>query len=147
MNKGTLLGIWAREEWGGEMRLLDSASLTAGKGMAEDVSFGSRRQVTIIEEDVWNSVMAQLKSDLPPQTRRANLMVSGIKLKETRGKILNIGECRIEILGESAPCASMDKKLPGLKDALKPDWNGGAFGSVLDGGKINIGDKVYWEET
>jgi MOSC domain-containing protein YiiM len=72
-------------------------------------------------------------------------LVKGINLTETRGQVLMIGDCRIEIIGETIPCVSMDKKLPGLKDALKPNWNGGAFGKVLDNGKISIGDSVSWQ--
>jgi len=146
MSESKLLGIWGRKEWGGEMDSFDSANLEANKGLAEDVSFGSRRQVTIIEEEVWTKVMTELGSDLPPQTRRANLMIRGIRLKENKGKILQIGECQIEIMGETTPCASMDRKLPGLKDALKPNWNGGAYGKVLNSGKISVGDSVDWSE-
>lgn len=146
MNKGKLLGIWGRKEWSGVMTSFDSGTLYAGKGMLEDISFGTRRQITIIEKEVWKKVMEELKSDLPPETRRANLMISGINLKETTGKILQIGDCHIEIMGETTPCASMDRKLKGLKDALKPNWNGGAYGKVLNSGKISIGDKVFWTE-
>jgi len=127
------------------MTSFDSAKLVKGKGIAEAVSFGSRRQVTIIEKGVWESVMKSLNSDLPPFTRRANLMVKGIELKETRGQILMIGRCRIQIEGETKPCASMDEKLSGLREALKPNWNGGVFGSVLDDGEISIGDDVFWD--
>ncbi|MEZ5346015.1 MAG: MOSC domain-containing protein [Pyrinomonadaceae bacterium] len=144
MNKGQLLNIWGRKEWGGPMSSFADAVLEAGKGMREDVSFGSKRQITIIAEEVWDSVMNQLDSDLPPETRRANLLVRGISLKETKGKILQLGKCRLEIIGETEPCDLMDKKLPGLKNALKPDWNGGVFGIVLDSGTLSVGDPVYW---
>ena len=146
MQNGKLLEIWARDEWGGEMISFDSVNLVEGKGIVEDASFGTRRQVTIIEEEVWESVMKELETDLPPYTRRANLLVNGTQLKKTRGRILRIGDCRIQIMGETTPCDLMDKFLPGLKDALKPNWNGGAFGKVLDTGKISVGDKVIWEE-
>ncbi len=146
MIEGKLRGIWTRKEWGGVMTSFESAKLVESKGIANAVSFGSRRQVTIIEEEVWESIMKLLSSDLPPFTRRANLMVNGIKLKETRGQILIIGGCRIQIEGETKPCASMDKKLSGLREALKPNWNGGVFGSVLGGGEIFLGDKVFWND-
>ena len=144
---GKLLAIWAREKWGGEVTSLDEANLVKGKGLTEDVSFGGRRQVTIIEQEKWQAVTEKLNTDLPPESRRANLLVSGINLKETKGRILRIGECRIQISGETKPCAAMDEKLQGLKDALKPNWNGGAFGKVIEGGKIFVGDEVVWIET
>jgi MOSC domain-containing protein YiiM len=144
---GKLLAIWARKKWGGEMTSLNEANLVAGKGLTEDVSFGGRRQVTIIEKEKWQAVTEKLNTDLPPESRRANLLVSGINLEETKGRVLRIGECRIQISGETKPCAAMDERLPGLKNALKPDWNGGAFGKVLDTGKIFVGDEVVWEKA
>jgi MOSC domain-containing protein YiiM len=144
---GKLLAIWTRENWGGEMTSLDEANFVKGKGLTEDVSFGGRRQVTIIEEEKWQAVIEKLNTDLPPESRRANLMIKGINLEETKGRILKIGECRIQISGETKPCAAMDERFPGLKNALKPNWNGGAFGKILDGGKIFIGDEIVWEEA
>jgi hypothetical protein len=57
MTNGKLLGIWGRKKWGGEMSSFDSANLVVGQGMIGDVSFGSPRQITIIEEEVWVEVM------------------------------------------------------------------------------------------
>ena len=115
MKKGKLLGIWARRKWGGEMTSLHEANLVTGKGLTEDVSFGGRRQITIIEQEKWQAVTEKLNTDLPPESRRANFMIEGINLEETKGRILKIGECRIQISGETKPCAAMDEKFPGLK--------------------------------
>lgn len=147
MEKGKLLGIFARENWGGEMRSLDEANFVEGKGMTEDVSFGKRRQITIIEQEKWQAVNNELHTNLPPETRRANLLISGINLENSRNRILKIGDCRIEIMGETKPCGAMDEKFQGLQNALKPNWNGGAFGKILDGGKISVGATTMWEET
>lgn len=144
---GKLLTIFAREKWGGEMRSLDEGNLVKGKGLTEDVSFGGRRQVTIIEREKWHAVTEKLNADLPPESRRANLMIEGVNLEETKGRILKIGACRIQISGETKPCAAMDERFSGLKNALKPNWNGGAFGNVVEGGKISVGDEVVWLET
>ncbi len=146
MSENKLLGIWGRQEWGGEMKPYPSANLVADKGMREDASFGSKRQITIIEESVWNSVNANLGANLPPETRRANLLIRGLNLKETEGKVLQIGACRVKIRGETKPCELMDQFFDGLRGGLKPDWNGGAWGDVLDSGKISIGDPVRWVE-
>lgn len=147
MEKGKLLAIWAREKWGGEMRSFGEANLIAGKGLTEDASFGGRRQVTIIEREKWQAVCENLNPDLPPEMRRANLMIEGINLEETKGRILKIGDCVIRVSGETRPCAAMDEKFPGLKNPLKPDWNGGAFGKVIEGGKISVGDEVVWKNA
>jgi MOSC domain-containing protein YiiM len=91
--------------------------------------------------------MEHLKSDLPPSTRRANLLVEGICLAHTVGKTLRVGACRILINGETKPCERMDEALPGLKDEMAPLWRGGAYGEILDNGRVAVGDEVTWEKS
>jgi MOSC domain-containing protein YiiM len=38
----------------------------------------------------------------------------------------------------------MDEAYPGLREALTPNWRAGAFGVVLVGGTIAVGDPVTW---
>src|SRR5262249_25262162 len=49
------------------------------------------------------------------------------------------------IRGETTPCEMMEAAYPGLQEALRPDWGGGAFGLVLDDGEIAVGDPISWE--
>ncbi len=128
------------------MDAVESADLIEAKGIVGNADQGRRRQVTIIEEEVWTEVMAEMGADLPPSSRRANLMVKGIRLHRTHGKTIQIGDCRIRIYNETAPCYQMDELLPGLQAALRPEWKGGAFGEVLNDSTINVGDPVSWVE-
>ena len=50
----------------------------------------------------------------------------------------------IRIRGEVRPCERMDEAYRGLRDALAPMWGGGAWGEVLRGGSIAVGDSVSW---
>jgi MOSC domain-containing protein YiiM len=146
MNSGRLIKIWIKRMKRGPMDLVSSARLVAGRGLTGNANQGGHRQVTLIEQEVWEDLMGQLGSDLPPSTRRANLMISGLELADSRGCVLHIGECRIRVYGETKPCERMEEALPGLKDAMCDDWKGGAFGEVLDDGQIKVGDEVWWSE-
>ena len=90
--------------------------------------------------------MAQGGATLPPSIRRANLLLSGIRLVHSRQRILGIGACRVRILGETKPCERMEEACPGLQQAMYAEWAGGAFGEVLDDGSIAVGDMVRWLE-
>ena len=114
---GKLEAIWLKRMKGGPMDTHETAVVQANKGIVGNANQGGKRQVTIIEKEVWELLMAQMGGDLDPSTRRANLMISGeIDLANTIGQVLQVGECRIRIYGETKPCEVMDKALRGMKD-------------------------------
>ena len=129
------------------MDAVAQVELVEGKGVRDSADQGRKRQVTILEKEVWDALMDRFGADLDPVTRRANLLVSGIELAETRGKTLCIGDCEIRIYGETKPCERMDEALPGLQEAMYPEWKGGAFGEVVVGGMIETGYGVHWKRA
>jgi MOSC domain-containing protein YiiM len=144
---GRLERIWIKRAHRGPMDGHQTAHLVAGRGLEGNADQGGRRQVTILSRERWASACAQLGEPIDPRERRANLLVSGVDLAETRGRVLHVGGCRIRILGETRPCGRMDEVFAGLQDALRPDWGGGAYGEALDDGEMTIGDEVRWEEA
>ena len=125
---------------------VDEAFAVQGRGLEGGADFGSSRQVTLIEREVFERLKAELHDSVEPVMRRANLMVSGIRLESTRDRTLAVGHLRIHIRGETRPCGQMEEACSGLMDALDPHWGGGAHGSVVNHATIAVGDEVRWDD-
>jgi len=142
---GRLEAIWIKRMKRGPMDPVEEAHLVTARGIVGNANQRGKRQVTIIEREVWERLMTELGASVPPSARRANLMVSGVPLAGMRGRVLRVGEARIRIYGETKPCERMDEALPGLQAAMRPDWGGGAFGEILNDAEIRVGDGVSFE--
>ena len=138
---GRLEAIWIKRMKLGPMDPAGAATLVADRGIVGNANQGGKRQVTIIEQEVFDRIRRTLP-DAEPSMRRANLMVTGIRLAHTRGHTLTVGGLRILLQGETRPCYRMDQQCPGLTSALDSDWAGGAYGVVLDSGEVRVGDPV-----
>jgi MOSC domain-containing protein YiiM len=139
---GRVEAIWIKRAVRGVMDVAEEAAFVAGTGIAGDCNYGrSKRQVTVIEREVFDRIRRTLP-DAEPHMRRANIMVSGVRLEATRDHVLTLGGVRLLIKGETRPCERMDEQCPGLTGALSEGWGGGVFGIVLDDGPVRVGDAV-----
>jgi MOSC domain-containing protein YiiM len=155
---GRLRGIARHDRPHGPIETIGHVKVTASEGVHGDIRGAiastkktRRRQVSIMEIESWRAALDDLElpseDRLPWYSRRANLLVEGLRLPREPGKVIAIGaKLRIETTVETQPCERMDALLPGLKAALMPDWRGGVCGRVLTDGEIAVGDEVRIEE-
>lgn len=145
IQKMRVVAIYCKRAHGGPMDPLEAGVLEAGRGLVGSADQGGRRQVTLISEERWAVLMAETGAELGFGARRANLVVSGIDLEESRGRVLRVGGCRLRIGGETRPCQLMEEAAPGLQAAMRKRWGGGAFAEVIEGGPVSVGDTVTWD--
>jgi MOSC domain-containing protein YiiM len=138
--------IWLKRAHGGPMDRVEAAEVIAGRGLRGNADQGGRRQITFIDSSAWADALHELGADVDPSARRANVMLHGIDLRDSRGRMLRIGPCTIRIFGETRPCQVMDDARAGLREALKKDWRAGAFGEIVEGGTVRVGDDAEWIE-
>jgi MOSC domain-containing protein YiiM len=138
----SVAAIWIKRAHRGVMDRVDRAELVPGRGLRGSADQGGKRQISIISEEAWSDAVRELGVDVDPAARRANVLVRGVDLENARGKLLRIGPCLVRIYGEVTPCERMNEAQPGLRAALRPHWRGGAFGEIVEGGEIAVGDVV-----
>jgi MOSC domain-containing protein YiiM len=94
----------------------------------------------------WAAAVAGLDPAASWTVRRATLLVAGVRNPRRVGDVLAVGDVRLIVTGETQPCIRMDEQMPGLWDALRPDWRGGVTARVIAGGEISVGDLTRWVE-
>ncbi len=139
---GKIEAIAIRTEKEGPMQLIDEATVAVAGGIEGDLPSSPHRGVTFISAEQWDETTGELNVDIPWHTRRANVLVRGLKLAESFDCMLEIGDVRIRVEGETHPCGLMDRLQPGLKDALKPQVRAGVHGRVLHAGTFSVGDEI-----
>jgi MOSC domain-containing protein YiiM len=140
----TVQSIAYRKKPKAPMTEIASVEITCEQGVVPDTrGKPGKRQVTVLSLEAWQIACAELGAELPWTTRRANILVSGMTFSaEDVGKILQIGDVRLQITVETDPCHRMDEQHLGLTAALTPDWRAGVCCRVLQAGQIHINDGV-----
>ena len=141
MATGRLEAIYIKRARGGVMDNAVEATLDE-RGLVGNANRGGFRAITIISAERWKELMAEIRSSITPDSRRANLLVSGIDLENSRGLTLTVGGTQLRIGGETRPCELMEEAAAGLQEAMKSHWGGGAYATVIQGGRIAVGDTV-----
>ncbi len=139
---GEVVTLWLKRFKGGPMDPVLFAEAVPGRGLAGNANQGGKRQITIIEESHWQEACDEVGVAVDPSARRANVMVRGVDLENSRGRLLRLGPCVVRIYNETRPCEQMEDAQPGLRAALGPRWRAGAYGEIVEGGVIRVGDEV-----
>ncbi len=146
---GRLIGIARRARSHAPMEEIPAGVITTASGL-EGCFRGAKfpnRQITVLAIEDWNAALNDLAGiagppDLPWTTRRANLLVEGMRLPRAKGATLQIGPVVLEVTGQTNPCYRMQEAYRGLLAALHPNWRGGVTCRVLAGGPVAIGDET-----
>jgi MOSC domain-containing protein YiiM len=143
---GRVEQLWIKPARRAPMRPVPHARFVEKIGIDGNAEGGGRRPVTVLSQERWNRALDELGATVDPVLRRANVLVSGLDLVDTRGRVLAIGDVRLRIGGENRPCRLMDTFHHGLQTALDLDWGGGVYATVTTGGIARVGDDVVWME-
>jgi len=129
------------------MQVIDSAQITVANGILGDFRGTQQgRQITILSESAWRKACAEVDSDLPWTTRRANLLVDEVEFDASYvGKTVRIGDVELMVTRQTDPCSLMDAQHQGLTAALTPDWRGGICCNVVKPGEIKVGDQIEFD--
>ena len=120
-----------------------SVEARAGRGLEGDHARGGNRQISLIEKEAWQAVCHDLaRENLAAGRRRANVVVEGFSLAAAIGRRIRIGDCVVDVVAELRPCKLMEDVAPGLMRALSPHGRGGAYGRILQSGRIEVGAPV-----
>ena len=136
---GRILGIAVRGSFRGPMIELSEARATQSAGLEGDLASRPDRGVTLLAARQWALVQRELQADIPWHARRANILVGAESLGSLIGRVLEVGDVRIHVLGETKPCHVMDRVHPGLRAVLTPDYRAGVHGRILRSGTLRVG--------
>jgi len=79
------------------METVGHVAVTRESGVAGDCrgkgrpGASGRSQVSLIEAESWAAALVELGADVPWYERRANLLVTGLRLPREAGRVIGIG--------------------------------------------------------
>ncbi len=151
MWKGKVVSAHIAPEAAVPMREMAEIRAVAGKGFegdryAEEIGFfshnkGVRRQATLFEIEVLETIKRDHNKDLAPNECRMNLVTRGVPLTHLVGKKFRIGEATLRGVQLNEPCKHLEEVvgkpiIPSLIHRC------GLFAEVLKSGTIRSGDSV-----
>ncbi|CAG0956718.1 MAG: hypothetical protein HND27_00435 [Bacteroidetes bacterium] len=141
---GKVIGIAGISRPTGDITVYASAKVSFRFGIADDFrsKLDTEKQILILSEEAWNDVCNDLGQKLHWTKTNANLLLRGVDLKSSIGKMLTIGNFKIEITGKIIPSDEFNEVYIGLKEVLSRDFRAGVYAKVITEGVVSEGDYV-----
>tara|TARA_B100001250_G_C19343831_1_gene590240 strand:+ start:77 stop:523 length:447 start_codon:yes stop_codon:yes gene_type:complete len=125
---------------------VDSIDVMANKGIVGDRYFkefnDSRNQLSLIESENIDYYNKKYELNIPYIDFRRNIITKGIKLNDSIGKKLLVGDVEIEGIDLCRPCRHLSELLNQdniIKEFLR---RGGLRCQILSSSSIKIGDEI-----
>ena len=133
---GRVTAIFIKPARGEPMRATHSATAETDKGLVGDASHGrSKRQILLIEKETLDAFRLEMGA------LRENVVVEGIELAGAqKGSVIALGEARVMVTMDCAPCSFVDTIRPGLQDTIR--GRRGTLCRVEQGAVFQVGDRV-----
>tara|TARA_B100000029_G_scaffold64502_1_gene57733 strand:+ start:5055 stop:5495 length:441 start_codon:yes stop_codon:yes gene_type:complete len=134
------------ENFGREMRKVDSVESIAGKGLLKDRHYKDnnekKSQITFIElENIKHYNFISGTSILPKDFRR-NIVTEGVKLNELVGKEFFVGEVKVKGHDLCRPCKHLQELLEQKNLIKEMLYKSGLRCEILTSGKIFVGSEI-----
>jgi MOSC domain-containing protein YiiM len=143
MNEGRVEAIYLAAAHGETPLEVGVAVAHPGKGLEGDRNFDDPDScdITLIEAESFDSLLAEHQLELPPGEARRQVLVRGIDLAGFIGHRFQVGEVECEGEERCEPCNHL-AKLVGTQVVLKGLLHTGLRANIVKGGTIRTGDPV-----
>jgi MOSC domain-containing protein YiiM len=151
MFEGAVEAIFIAPAASAPMQAVDEVKLVEGKGLEGDRYFdgqgtfskvrGEGRQVTLIEQESIDAVVAETGIPLVAADARRNLVTRGVPLNHLVGRTFRVGEALLEGVRLCEPCAGLERATyDGVRKALL--HRAGLRADIVEGGAVRTRDRI-----
>ena len=149
--QGIVCSVHIAEDAGAPMRTPAMIEAIAGRGVKGDRyclgkesgyfsgTKGARRQITLFESEVLDTVLRDNNVSLAPDECRMNVVTRGVPLAHLVGRRFRVGDAVLRGLKLNEPCSRLEDVVgrPVVKALVH---RCGLFAEILVGGRIHAGD-------